>query len=269
MKVLHIVADYGPGDLAFSEMVTALGAFMPDGYLLWATPVGSFDTIGTGFCVAQLGLQDRARLPKDLIIYANCAPRKDLTEARLNNQGEKLVFGRLKNGVPVVIVSSGYSLSFIKHDLAELWSVSVSREGSQFRSRDVFPPVVGQVAKGDFDFLRDPLDPLDPEVIPDYPVGVVAYRDSFGNLKTTFRTGDKQLEKLQPGQQIDVTINGVTRPVFVATENFNVREGSTAFAPGSSGFERRFWEIFLRGGSAYEDFLHPQPGTEVTLSIPE
>jgi len=267
-KQLHIVADYGPGDLAHSEMVLTLGAVMPEGWTLWPTTMDSFDTLGTGFCVSQLALHANSRRPKDLVIYANCAPRKDLTDARRNNQGEKLVFVRLKNGVPVVIVNSGYSLSFIRDEIAELWSVSVSREGSQFRSRDLFPPIVGKVARGDFDFLKESLDYNDRSVIPDYPTGVVAYRDSFGNLKTTYRDGDEFLSPLRPGQQIDVSINGKSRPAFVSDGNFNVREGSLSFGAGSSGHNGRFWEIFLRGGSAVEEFDNPKPGSLIKFALP-
>lgn len=268
MKLVQIVADYGPGDLAFSEMINALTAHLPSGYMLTSTTLSSLDTLGTGFCVAQLGLGTPSQRPSGLIIYANCAPRKDLSKERENNQGEKLVYAVLKNSVPVVIVNSGFSLSFIKEEIAELWSVNVSRGGSQFRSRDIFPPVVGMVANGDFSFKKEKIDPADESVIPNYPRGVIVYQDSFKNLKTTFRDGDPEVAALTPGQQIDLTINGVTRPAVVATGNFNVREGATAFSPGSSGHGRRFWEVFLRGGEASELFNNPKPGAEVTISTP-
>ena len=59
-KLLHVVADYGPGDLAFSEMVTALVAHLEDrDWIIQTTPVPSFDTLGTGFIVAQLALAER------------------------------------------------------------------------------------------------------------------------------------------------------------------------------------------------------------------
>lgn len=267
MKLLHVVADYGPGDLAFSEMVSALCSHLPDGWEIWPTTLHSFDTLGTGFCVGQLALQSELLRPKDMVVYANCAPRKDLSEARRNNQGEKLVYGELMNGVRVVVVNSGYSLSFIRDALSSLHVVEVSREGSQFRSRDIFPPIVGKVAHGVIDFLGKEIDPL--EAIPDFPRGVVTYQDSFKNLKTSFRSGDEQFQGLVPGSQIDVTMNGITRPVTVSDGNFNVREGTMAFSPGSSGFERRFYEIFLRGGEAAAEFGFPRAGTEIKVRAPE
>ena len=115
MKVLiHIVADYSPGDLAFGEMVSALLKQLPDNYDVWGTSVASFDTIALGFEVAQLGLQNEALRPTNTLIYANCAPRRDLTEARKSNEGEGILYGVLANGVPILVVNSGYSLSFVR-----------------------------------------------------------------------------------------------------------------------------------------------------------
>ncbi|MCC6953577.1 MAG: SAM-dependent chlorinase/fluorinase, partial [Deltaproteobacteria bacterium] len=222
MKLLHIIADYAAGDLAFSEMISALARHLPADYNWHPTAVHSFDTVGTGFIVAQLGLQQESLRAPSTVIYANCAPRKDRREARKNNSGEGLLYGVLTNGVPIVVVNSGYSLSFVRDNLAELWEVDVPRSGSQFRSRDLFPPIVGKVARGELDFLKGRLDPQ--EVIADIPRQVVCYVDSFGNLKTSFRDGqDEVLAKLQPGDRFGVRINQ-SRPisVTVASGSFNV-----------------------------------------------
>ena len=61
--LVHIVADYSPGDLAFAEMVSALVKHLPTNFDVWGTSVASFDTIALGFEVAQLGLQDEALRP--------------------------------------------------------------------------------------------------------------------------------------------------------------------------------------------------------------
>jgi len=255
MKIVHVIADYAAGDLAFSEMSAALAAHLPNGWTWIQTPVDSFNTVATGFTLAQLGLQD---LPLDRIVFANCAPRQDAHEARRDNQGEGLLYGVLSSGVPVLVVNSGYSLSFVRGDLRELWSTNVPDSGSQFRSRDVFPPFVGKLARGEMDFLREKLDPA--AVIPDAPVGVIGYIDSFGNLKTTYR--DMQL---RDGQRVTVSINGIRRTATVATGSFSVREGDIAFAPGSSGHDCRFWEVFQRGGSAALTFGSPRVGAPVGL----
>ncbi len=262
--LVHIIADYSPGDLAFAEMVSALTKQLPEKFLLWGTSVASFDTLALGFLVAQLGLQDESLRPDTTIIYANCAPRRDLSQARKNNEGEGILFGVLSNNVPALVVNSGYSLSFVKDDLKELWSVNAERGGSQFRSRDVFPPLVGKVAKEEIDFRGSKLDPQ--TSIPDAPRGVVGYVDSFGNIKTTYRQGDGELSSFEEGERLQITIHGVTRPALYSTGNFNVDDGVTAFGPGSSGRDRRFYEIFRRGESIWEAFKCPPVGSRVHIS---
>lgn len=261
--LVHVIADYSPGDLAFAEMVSALTKHLPDNFQLWGTSVASFDTIALGFEVAQLGLQHEDLRPQNTIVYANCAPRKDLSEARRNNEGEGILYGVLSNNVAVLVVNSGYSLSFIKNDLKELWSVKVERGGSQFRSRDIFPPLVGKLAHGDLDFLHHQLDPK--SIIPDAPQDVIGYVDSFGNIKTTFRQGEAFVDKLEEGQEIRISIHGITRPAVVSTGNFNVHDAQTAFGPGSSGREKRFYEIFRRGESIWEAFKCPPVGSKIVI----
>lgn len=261
MRLVHAIADYGPGDLAFSEMISALARHLPDDVRWHPTPVESFNTLATGFIVGQLGLVQES-VPT--VIYANCAPRQDKTEARDDNEGEGLLYGKLRNGVQLLVVNSGLSLSFVREHLSELYATEVPEGGSQFRSRDVFPPFVGKVFREDLSFLKRPIDPL--KIIPEVPAARIGYVDSFGNLKTTFRDGDPELEGLKPGQRLDLMINGIQRTVTVQTGSFHVRQGDIAFAPGSSGFERRFWEVFQRGGSASITYGNPRVGALVEMS---
>jgi hypothetical protein len=263
-KLVHLIADYAPGDLAFSEIISALTRHLPEGFHWHYTSVSSFDTLATGFIVGQLGLQDEERRPRETIIYANCAPRRDLTEARRNNEGERFSYGVLTNDVPVLVVNAGYSLSFVRDHLKELWTVHVDRGGSQFRSRDNFPAIVGQLAHKDFSFKAEKANPKD--CIPEYPKGVIAYIDSFGNFKTTYRQGDPEVSSLEPGKAVSLTINGHTRQAYVATGSFNVKEGEIAFAPGSSGHQARFWEVFRRGASAAREFGYPSIGATVAIA---
>ncbi len=139
--LVHIVADYAAGDLAFSELITVLAHYL-DGHswIYETTTVPNFDTLGAGFIVAQLALAEER--PRKMLIFANCAPRRDISKARRDNAGEKLAFARLTNGVSLFVVNSGYSLSFLKPHLkyegseAALWTVRVDNTGTQFRSRD-------------------------------------------------------------------------------------------------------------------------------------
>ncbi len=260
---IHLICDYAPGDLAWAEVYSAMAARLPHDVALHFTSVGSFDTIATGFVVSQLALSDKELRPENLVLFANCAPRRDRKEARSNNAGEGLVYGLLKNGVRVLAVNSGYSMSFIKEHLAELWTVDCEEEGSQFRSRDFFPRALSRLVLEDNTFKIGLVNPMD--VVRDYPEDVIGYIDSFGNLKTTIRSGNAGIENLNPGDRIKVRIGTVVRTATVATGSFNVMEGDLAFAPGSSGHDRRFWEFFQRGGSACAEFGYPHVGSNVLI----
>ena len=53
--LIHVVADYGPGDLAFAEVAQRIKLHLVDAEVFY-TPVPPFATLTAGFCVAQLGL---------------------------------------------------------------------------------------------------------------------------------------------------------------------------------------------------------------------
>jgi S-adenosylmethionine hydrolase len=249
--------------MAWAEICSVFTANLEAHVKMHLTAVRSFDTIATGFVLAQLSLAEEQHRPKGMLVFANTAPRKDRHTPKVNNEGEGLLFAKLKNGVFVVAVNSGYSLSFIMPEIAELWSTNAEEHGSQFRSRDFFPRIVRCIAIEDFSCLQHRLDPEN--TIPEVPPNIVAYIDSFGNLKTTFRSGDKLVSPLSSGMRVKIKIGGIVRAATVATGSFNVMEGDLAFAPGSSGQDRRYWELFTRGGSASEEFHHPAAGSEISI----
>lgn len=260
---VHVICDYAPGDLAWAEVMAALSAQLPADARFHLTSVGSFETIAQGFVLAQLGLADTNLRPQNMTIFANCAPRKDRRAARANNEGEGLLYGVLKSGVKIIVVNSGYSLSFVRDQIDELWSVHVKDDGSQFRSRDYFPEIVGKAVAGELSFKRGKLDVF--QVVPDIPREVIGYIDSFGNLKTTIRGSDERVAGFQSGERIRAIIGGTVRTATVATGSFNVMEGDLAFAPGSSGHGQRYWEFFQRGGSAWADFGRPPIGSRIII----
>ena len=75
--LVHIIADYGFGDLAFAEVVQRIKLHLPDAQAI-LTPVPAFATLAAGFCIAQLGLN---QAPPGTIIYHNVAPREDDEQA--------------------------------------------------------------------------------------------------------------------------------------------------------------------------------------------
>src|ERR671917_172054 len=165
--LVHIIADYGVGDLAFAEVVQRIKLHLPDAEPV-LTPVPAFSTIAAGFCIAQLGLN---AAPVGTIIYHNVAPREDDKEARANNAGERLAFARLPTGVRVVGVNAGHALSFIRDAALELRWAAAPAAGSQFRSRDLFPAAAAAIALGRPNALGEAISAAD---VPDVPGAAVA-----------------------------------------------------------------------------------------------
>ncbi len=266
--LLHIIADYGHGDLAFAEVVQRFAVLLPDARTV-CTPVPPFATLAAGFCIAQLGLNDP---PKGTVIFHNVAPREDDDSERQANAGERLAFARLKNGVLVVGVNAGYVYSFVRDAASELGWAPASDAGSQFRSRDIFPQAVADLTagrgRGGKAAAAEPLGANDVPV-PDVPAGRLAYADGYGNLKLTLTRADVPGK---PGQTVKVTIGKTKHDAVLSDESFGVAPGQLALAPGSSGWPlpdgggRVEWlELFLRGGNASEVFGTPAPGTEVRI----
>ena len=257
--LVHIIADYGFGDLAFAEVVQRIKLHLPDAEPV-LTPVPPFATIAAGFCIAQLGLNPA---PVGTIIYHNVAPREDDKEARANNAGERLAFARLSTGVRVVGVNAGHAFSFIRDAADELRWAAVPAEGSQFRSRDLFPQAAAAIAVGEPDALDSKIDRKD---IPDVPKNRVAYVDGYGNIKTSIpsRGGKKTLK-------VRVRIGDAEMEATASDGSFAVEPGQLAFAPGSSGWpdgkgtQLRWMELFLRGGNAWEAFGKPGVGAEIEI----
>ncbi|MFN3649595.1 MAG: S-adenosyl-l-methionine hydroxide adenosyltransferase family protein [Armatimonadota bacterium] len=257
--LVHVIADYGYGDLAFAEVVQRLKLALPDAEPV-LTPVPAFSTLAAGFCIAQLALNPA---PAGTLIYHNVAPREDDGEARHENAGERLAFARLATGVRVIGVNAGCAFSFLRDVAEELRWAAVPCEGSQFRSRDLFPQAAAAIALGRPEALGETLNPSE---IPEPLADRVAYIDGYGNLKTTVEAG---AHPLREGDSVRVRIGEVEREAKISHGSFEVRPGELAFAPGSSGWPRAdgsrvcWMELFLRGGSAWEAFGRPPVGAEI------
>jgi hypothetical protein len=255
--LVHIVADYGHGDLAFSEVIQRIRIHLPDAELV-LTPVPAFSTLAAGFCIAQLGLNEA---PLGTLIYHNVAPRADDAEARPGNAGERLSYARLSTGVRVIGVHAGYTLSFIRDEAEKLRWAAIPAEGSQFRSRDLFPQAAAAIALGVAGALGEEIDAA---AVPEIPMHRIAYIDGYG---TTIQC---DAVRLRP-DTARVHIGGITREALVSDGSFAVPQGQMAFAPGSSGWRTRrsgtvrWMELFLRGGNAWEAFGCPPIGTEISV----
>jgi S-adenosylmethionine hydrolase len=255
-KLIHLIADYGTGDPAFTEVIQKLHVLDPNSTIL-PTSVPPFSTLATGFWTYQFALVNP--IP-EMMIYTNTAPRKDNKESREKNEGEKLVYAKLKNGVTVVGVNAKYCFSFIKPEIAELHIVNVANKGSQFRSRDFYPEAVIGIANGNASYIGDSISV---DSIPDPSIKAIAWIDGYGNMKTSVRQSSVSFS---PGQTVLVEMNGMKRTAYFTDGTFAVREGELAFAPGSTGGNDRFMELFLRGLSAWVEFGKPHIETEFTVN---
>lgn len=259
LVLIHLIADYGHGDLAFAEVRQQLARLVPEAEV-FVTPVPAFDTVSAGFCAAQLALTDG---PEDRLVYTNVAPRADQPDPRPGNQGERLIAALPDTGAVVVGVNAQHCFSFMRQAGGELREVAVPDAGSQFRSRDLFPAVVAALARGDHQCLGDRVRP---ELIPPPPERAVAYVDGYGNLKTTWSEAPCAV-----GQQVQVCVGGSCAVATVTDGTFAVRHGDMSFAPGSSGWRRseggelRFYELLLRGGSAARRLGDPRAGAPVDV----
>ena len=257
--LVHIIADYGEGDLAFAEVAQRIKFYLPDAEPL-LTPVPPFSTLAAGFCIAQLGLND---VPAGTIIFHNVAPREDDRRARIANAGERLAFARLRTGVQVIGVNAGHAYSFIRGEAEELRWASVAAKGSQFRSRDLFPQAAAAIALGRPGVLAGKIGASE---IPRPPKDRIAYIDGYGNLKITREEGNGVFP---PGSLLKIQIDGNLQEATAVRGSFEVAVGQLAFAPGSSGWiqkkgrESRWMELFLRGGSAWEAFGRPPVGARI------
>ena len=258
---LDFIADYGEktgvDDLAFSEVNRRLmEEFVAHGMpfpVVKNLAVNPFNTIETGFVVAQLA--HNSRLGGQHIIYHNTAPRKDELAPRSNNAGEFLAVAELPNGVRIIGVYGGYSFSFLE---VPVYRVKCAADGSQFRSRDVFPPCVAALAEHackpleTWKFLGERVDN-----VPSVPENIICSIDGYGNIKTN--------AVLKEGITT-VQINDLSMSACVGSGIFSAQDGSLVVAPGSSGWHNmRCVEVCLRGGSAAKKFNHPEPGDKIIL----
>jgi S-adenosylmethionine hydrolase len=253
-KTLILICDYGTGDPAFTEVLIRLRNLLPDTYIVpLSTP--PLSTVHTGFWIAQTALSGA----KNTYIFSNTAPRKHQKNAVVNNSGERLMYAKLKNGFEIVGVNAGYNFSFVKPYIEKFHHVICENEGSQFRSRDKYPQAVAQMLKGDKSFIGEAEDV---NTIPEAPESLIGSIDGYGNIKTTIR---ESKVNFKPGDKLVISVYGKRHVATYTDGTFNIVEGELAFAPGSSGYEDRFMEIFLRGGSAEKLFGNPEVEAEVKL----
>lgn len=264
--IIYVIADYGDlHDLAFAEVVQRLHAELGPAYSNINTfAIPAFDTVATGFALAQTAIN--SRLGARQKFFVNTAPRKDDLKARSNNAGEGFVYAKLHNGVEICAVNSGYSLSFIKDAALELRRVNCDTQGSQFRSRDIFPAAFARIVKGDQSILGEDMR----DYIPDFPQDVVCYTDGYGNMKCSIDPA--QLAEIKT-KNVILDINGQQQVARIADGIFGVSDGEFCMSSGSSGWTLpdgkrvQFTEVVKRGGNAAKVFGRPSGGQPIVWRL--
>lgn len=253
---IHLIADYGTSDPAFSEVIHRLKYEDPD-VTVQTTEVPPLSTVATGFWIEQLGLHNPAF--EELVIYSNTAPRTEAATVRQVKDGGQLCYLELDTDVPVVAVNVGYNLSFIRDRLKTVRTVKTPPGDSQFRSRDYFPKRVVELADGNTESLGGDLSI---RAIPPRPESVVCFVDGYGNIKTSIRASEIDVT----ANEIAIEINSKTRNIALRDVVHEIEEETIAMIPGSSGGDDPYMELFLRGGSAAAAFDCPHPGDEITIT---
>lgn len=171
-KIL-LVGDYGTsGDLAFNEVkqkLYELAAKKRIDIRIDTVGVDPFDTAMTAAVVAQA-----AEDGKYDVIYHNTAPRKDNKDPRNQGKGEPLAYACYQkpghNDVQIIGVNAGgknetvntFALLPQSCISGGVRLVDCGDAGSQFRSRDVFPPSVIDAVAGEVR-LKEKVDVPEPE----------------------------------------------------------------------------------------------------------
>src|SRR3989344_2095042 len=252
---LYIIADYGIGDPAFTEVKARFRAEnRRNGDIIssiYDVSVAPFSTISTGFWIRQLGLEDGY---PGAVIFSNTAPRGNTDEITWEgDEKQRLLYGVLRNGVQVFAVSAGYNWSFIRDELVAFHDLDIPNIGSQFRSRDIYAPAAIRFLAGDRSFLGEEIDP---NKIPEVPSGLIAHVDGYGNVKTTYI--GEHLDGLNEHPFLEAVVGGVKHTLFNHLAGNPAPVGRIGLLEGSSGGAgNRFLELVLRGGSAYKTFDCP------------
>lgn len=234
MKRLIVIGDYCNDTLVCQELRSAVTGFLKDATCVQISFVHSYpSTIHTSFLLNQVvQTEERYGVPRELVIFVNTDPRIAGEAGVAKAEGAKGVILKLANGITVIGPNAGYCFSFIKSKIETLYTYEGLEKGSQFRSRDLYPPVIAYL----MDYLDDEMDLADGDraLIPDYRGMHVAHVDNYGNIKTTVKHSDFK-GKYEYGEEVKVEIRGIKAKATYVDNLFGGGVGTLVIYPGSSG----------------------------------
>jgi hypothetical protein len=253
-RLVQLVADYAEADLTFAEVVQRVLIALPEATVRLTT-VAPYDTLGAGFCVAQLALTDGPS--ERVVIHDVGGARREPAEH------DSFCAGRSRQGVLVLGPNAGWCWSFAVDELYGLCRLDVAAAGLPSRSRDLLPQAIAHTVA---QHPHAVCDDVPRSEVPPVPESAVAYVDCRGSITTTIPE-----PPAAAGERVVVRIAGVSATAVVAGPIARVPDGELALASGASGWRgrdgryRRFVELIAGGGSAAARFANPPAGARVTI----
>jgi hypothetical protein len=233
-RLIQLVADYGPGDLAFAEMFQRLAYVAPD-VQVCPTRVPPADTLAAGLCVAQLALT--AGPPDRVVVHDVAGAEGD----------QRLWIGHTRDGPLVVGADRGWAWSFVAPRLTELCALDVAADAE-------LALAVRHALGSHSHAIRAVIDRTAVRPPPDC---VLVWTDRAGNLQTTLAVA--------PGERLVVRIGKCREPARLGNGRQKPAAGELVLEPATHGLHR----LTLGGGSAADRFNGPPPGTPVTVTSAE
>jgi hypothetical protein len=199
--LVHLVADYGPGDLAFAQTVQRLALVAPEAQIC---PTLAADTLAAGLCVAALAL---AAGPADRVVLHDVAgPAGD----------DRMWIGRTREGVLIVGAARGCTWSFVAPALDELCALDLPVDA------DIARALRRAVTKHPHAICAV----IGRDRVPAPPDCVLAWTDRAGNLQTTLAAA--------PAERVTVRIGDHAEPARLGSP----ADGELVLEPGTRGLQR-------------------------------
>jgi hypothetical protein len=255
--LIHVVADYGPGDEPFVGLTRRLALVAPAADVA-LTQVPACDSLAAGFWVACLALGDARG--KRLVVH-------DVAARLARNAQPRECAGWTTDGVAIVGPDTGWSWSFVAPEINGPCYLELPTA-----DRGTYSPelLAGAIVRAVARHSHAVCEPVPPEALPPVPKRVVALVDRCGILCTTISRAPAPV-----GERIGVRIGNASATAVVVDDSVEVPRGQLGLGPTSRPWRLRdgeacpFHDLFIPGGSAARRFSSPGSGTEVILEPPE
>ncbi len=267
MKKLIVIADWAKDDLACQEFRIAVAGHLLD---LSVPPDISFvlakqSSVNAGFNAFQIAETElRHGHPAETVIFVMCDNRIHEPEHHELPEGEPFFMARLQSGLYVCGPNAGYSFTFVKPNIDRLFTYHIEGEDTyDNRSRDIYSKILALLMEAQEDSMD--IDEAHTNLIPELADDVVVDVNSFGNIRVSI-VKEALKGKVEYGQEIDVTIGGVTKRVKCVEKLFGDHEGVLVIYPGSSGYpDNPLLELGVWNGNAAAEFGNPAIGSVVKM----